>query len=96
MKKSFVFPIIFVAGYILILMIGAFNSGGAHDLGTGLIVIVSLPLGAIGLILESYMPNFGLIILSPIFGCLQYVFLGYFMGRHVDRRSVRSARKSSV
>ncbi len=88
MRKSHLLPIIFPVAYLVAVVISLFNSGAGHDWGTGALVILSLPLGALGLLLEWLFPNAGLILLLPLFGFLQYVFIGYFVGCWLDRRSV--------
>ena len=79
-----IFPIVYLAALALSL----FNSGAGHGWGTGAMVILSLPLGSLSLVLEWLFPNAGLILLIPLFGFLQYMLIGYFVGSRLDRRTI--------
>lgn len=87
MRKRYILPIIFAVacrGSRISLQ----QRGVGHDWRTGALVILSLPLGSLSLLLEWLFPNTGLILLLPLFGFLQYAFIGYLVGSRLDERSV--------
>jgi hypothetical protein len=88
MRKRYLLPIIFPVAYLAAAVILIFNSGAGHDWGTGALLILSLPLGVLGFLLEWLLPHSGLIVLFPLFGFLQYIYIGYFVGSWLDGRSV--------
>jgi len=86
MKPRYFLPIIFVAIYIALELFFLVNSGAGHGWGTGAMVIITLPLGLIALALELALPQFGLILLLPVLGLVQYVILGYVVGILIGRK----------
>jgi hypothetical protein len=88
MRKRYLFAILLPIVYIAVSVIFVLNSGAGHDWGTGALLILSLPLGAVSLALEYLFPKYGLITLFPLFGILQYVLVGYFLGGWLEKRRV--------
>jgi len=79
------FPII----YLIILIICVFNSGAGHDWGTGALLIASFPLGLIPLGLDVVFPKQEFILLCPLLGLFQYILIGYWLGRRIDRKATK-------
>ncbi len=86
MKKRFGYPVLFVACYLLLAGLFVVYSGAGHDWGTGAMVIMTLPLGLVALVLDYGFPNQGFVLFLPILGLLQYLVLGYWLGRRADKK----------
>ena len=79
-------PILFVVGYLALLILLFLNSGAGHDWGTGAYVISTFPLGLISLALDYSFPHHDLILMLPFLGFVQYCLIGYFVGRWIEKR----------
>jgi hypothetical protein len=90
MKKRHLYSIILPIIYIATTVFSLFNSELGHAGFTGtaffFAIIISFPLGLIPFGLAALTGNDGLIFLFPVFGILQYAWIGYFYGRWQDRR----------
>lgn len=84
----YLFALIFPAIYILLLLFFLFNSGAGHDWGTGAMVVLAMPLGGIGLLLEWFFPHSGLILSVPFLGLLQYFLIGLLIGKKIEQKRV--------
>ena len=86
MQQRITVPIVLGLIYIVLNVFFFLNSGAGHDWGTGAMVLISIPLGLLALLLESLFPNSGFVLLAPVLGFLQYLIIGYVLGRKGDRR----------
>jgi hypothetical protein len=89
MKNRHGFAVAFGLGYILLLVVFFLSSGAGHDWGTGAMVACSMPAGLIAIGLYYLFPSSGLGVLFPILGLLQWIMIGYFIGRFLDKRKFK-------
>ena len=93
MKNRHLYSIILPIIYIAITVFCIFNSKLGHAGFTGpafyFAIIISFPMGLLAFGLAAISSTIAYIYLFPVFGLIQYVLIGYFFGRWLDRRQAR-------
>lgn len=89
MKKRHAGALVAAAAYISATIFFMVNSGAGHGWGTGALFVASLPLGAVAFLFGWLAPNTGFALTFPLFGLIQYICIGYLIGRWMERNGNR-------
>ena len=87
MRNKYLVPIFAGVGYCGLLVFFVVNSGAGHGWGTGALVTSSMPLGLLAIGADAIFPNYGLGWLFPILGLVQWLGIGYMIGKRMDRNN---------
>ena len=89
MKARYSLPVILVLIYIALELFFLVNSGAGHGWGTGAMVIITFPTGLIALAADDAFPRYRFVLALPVLGLLQYMIVGYVIGRRIENRRIR-------
>lgn len=95
--RKFIYPVVLVIAYFVAFAYFFVNSGAGHDWGSVAVFLMNLPLGLISLGWDHLSGTRGFSFPPLVaLGLLQYIMIGYFIGRWQDRRALkRKAGKTS-